>query len=139
MEEWPGAAFAFYREVPSERTWIDQSSQKVDKRGHGIFSSCIGLPPTILSRLKKMSFGKLYGSSPDSARVWRSLAAAKLAGLDVEFVKTLPGQDSHKPEYLAINPKGKVPAFVGADGFVLTESRAIALYSTFDTFLVHQR
>lgn len=78
-----------------------------------------------------MSFGKLYGASPDFARVWRSLAAAKLAGLDVEFVKALPGQDSRKPEFLAINPKGQVPVFVGVDGFVLTESRAIALYCKF--------
>lgn len=75
-----------------------------------------------------MSFGKLYGGNPDFARVWRGRAVAKLAGLDVEFVTAKPREDTAKPEFLAINPMGKVPAFVGADGFVLTESRAIALY-----------
>lgn len=80
--------------------------------------------------LIKMSFGKLYGGNQDFARVWRSRAAAKLAGLDIEFVEAKPGQGAKTPEFLALNPQGKVPVFVGADGFVLSESRAIALYCT---------
>ena len=80
-----------------------------------------------------MSIGKICGASPEFTRVWRSLAAAKVGGLELEFVKTLPRQDTSKPEFLAINPYGKVPAFVGSDGFVLTESRAISLYGEYLT------
>lgn len=33
------------------------------------------------------------------------------------------------PEFLKANPLSKVPAFVGTDGYVLTECIAIAIYS----------
>jgi glutathione S-transferase len=36
--------------------------------------------------------------------------------------------EHHKPEYLAINPKGKVPALIRDDGSVLTEWPAIAMW-----------
>jgi glutathione S-transferase len=36
--------------------------------------------------------------------------------------------EHHKPEYLAINPKGKVPALIREDGSVLTEFPAIAVW-----------
>ena len=35
--------------------------------------------------------------------------------------------ESHRPEYLAINPLGKLPA-LDADGHVMTETAAICLY-----------
>lgn len=38
-------------------------------------------------------------------------------------------------EYLSINPLGQVPTFVGADGFVLSESIAIAVYSKLTLFV----
>jgi glutathione S-transferase len=36
-------------------------------------------------------------------------------------------QEQHKPEYLEINPKGRVPSLVTADG-ILTETPAILVY-----------
>lgn len=76
-----------------------------------------------------MSIGKIYGP-PTGAKVIRSLAAAKANGLELEVVPTQPRFDSHKPEFLAKFPHGKVPAFEGSDGFLLAESRAIAWYGT---------
>ena len=52
---------------------------------------------------------------------------AKAYGLDLEFVET----DTSNPsaEYLKYNKLAKVPTFVGADGYVLSECIAIAIYS----------
>ncbi|PWN51136.1 EF1G-domain-containing protein [Violaceomyces palustris] len=72
--------------------------------------------------------GKIYGYV-GHAKVNRTLAAAKYNGLEIEVVETqaLKG-DTRKPEYLAEFPLGKIPAFVGSDGFKLVEGRAIARY-----------
>jgi elongation factor 1-gamma len=35
---------------------------------------------------------------------------------------------NQSPEYLKYNPLGKIPTLVGANGFVLTEAIAIAIY-----------
>ncbi|KAK4138598.1 hypothetical protein BT67DRAFT_14960 [Trichocladium antarcticum] len=55
-------------------------------------------------------------------------AVAKANNLDLEEVET----DLANPpqELLNANPLKKVPTFVGADGYVLTESIAIAIYGT---------
>lgn len=59
---------------------------------------------------------------------------AKANGLDLEIVHTKP--PSELPEdYLKINPLGKIPSFVGADGYELTEAIAIAIYSMRSTLL----
>jgi elongation factor 1-gamma len=53
---------------------------------------------------------------------------AKANNIDLELVDT----DSTKgisPEYLKINKLGKIPTFVGADGYILHEAIAIAIYS----------
>ena len=55
------------------------------------------------------------------------LAVAKENGLDIEFVDTEPAKGV-STDYLKINKLGKVPTFEGADGFVLTECIAIAVY-----------
>lgn len=34
-------------------------------------------------------------------------------------------------EYQKLNPLGKIPTFVGANGFVLTEAIAIAIYGMY--------
>lgn len=39
------------------------------------------------------------------------------------------GNKENYEKLLRINPLGQVPTFVGADGYVLTECMAIALYS----------
>jgi len=74
-----------------------------------------------------MAFGKLY-SYPANPRSTAILAVAKANGLDVEFVET----DTANPsaEYLKYNKLSKVPTFVGADGYVLSECIAIAIYVT---------
>lgn len=53
---------------------------------------------------------------------------AKFAGLEVECVSIEMGKQNKTPEYLQKFPLGKVPAFEGADGYLLTESTAICLY-----------
>jgi elongation factor 1-gamma len=58
---------------------------------------------------------------------------AKANGLDLEVVEVATGANA-TAEYLKINPLGKIPTFVGADGYVLTECIAIAIYSKFFVF-----
>ena len=55
---------------------------------------------------------------------------AKENGLDIELVETSPSNGVSE-EYLKLNKLGKVPTFEGADGFVLTEAIAIAVYCTY--------
>ena len=55
------------------------------------------------------------------------LAVAKENGLDIEFVPTEPAKGVSE-DYLKLNKLGKVPTFEGADGFVLSEAIAIAVY-----------
>jgi len=64
---------------------------------------------------------------------------AKANKLDLEIVDTDPTKGPLDPEYLKINKLGKIPSFVGADGYELTESIAIAIYSMSSTFRhIHQ-
>ena len=59
-----------------------------------------------------------------------SRARWMLQELGVEFeaiAVTLEAGGHRRPEFLAVNPTGKVPALVDGD-FVLTESAAIVLY-----------
>ncbi|RMD43526.1 hypothetical protein DV735_g1607, partial [Chaetothyriales sp. CBS 134920] len=73
-----------------------------------------------------MSFGKLYGFPENSGSIVQ-LVVAKENNLDVELVETRPAAGV-SPEYLKINPLGKVPTFVGPNGFILTDAIAIAIY-----------
>lgn len=62
--------------------------------------------------------------SPGSCSL-ASLIALEEAGAEYEVVRTSTKDgDQRKPEYLAINPKGRVPALVTGEG-VLTETVAI--------------
>ncbi|KAA6412221.1 MAG: eEF1-gamma domain-containing [Lasallia pustulata] len=75
-----------------------------------------------------MSFGKLYTyvGNPRSIAI---RAVAKENKLDLEIVPTEPSKGVSQ-DYLKINPLGRIPAFVGADGYTLTECMAIAIYVT---------
>jgi glutathione S-transferase len=54
--------------------------------------------------------------------------ALEEAGADYETVRlSFATSDQKKPEYLAVNPKGRVPALVTDDG-VLTETPALLVY-----------
>lgn len=75
-----------------------------------------------------MTFGKIY-SYPNNPRTTSLLIVAKVNGLDIERVHEEPAKGV-SGEYLKMNPLGKVPTFQGADGFVLSEAIAIAIYLT---------
>lgn len=58
----------------------------------------------------------------------KACAVAKHLGLPIEFVRLDPVKSEHKtPEYLAINPNGKVPALVDGET-TLWEANAIMCY-----------
>ena len=70
---------------------------------------------------------KLY-SFPYSSNARKARMAALLLGIDLELVTVDLGKgDQRKPEYLAINPMGRVPA-LDDNGFMLWESNAIMAY-----------
>ncbi|KAI1339042.1 eEF1-gamma domain-containing protein [Xylariaceae sp. FL0016] len=73
------------------------------------------------------SFGKIF-TKERNPRTTAILAVAKANGLDLDVVEV----DTLKPtpEFAAANKLAKVPTFVGADGYVLTEAMAIAIYVT---------
>ncbi|HSN54170.1 MAG TPA: glutathione S-transferase family protein [Candidatus Sulfomarinibacteraceae bacterium] len=69
-----------------------------------------------------------YYYHPGSPNCRKVSSLIDLLGLDVEFVFVdLPKGHQAKPEFLAINPNGMVPALVDGDTTVL-ESNAIAIY-----------
>jgi glutathione S-transferase len=69
---------------------------------------------------------KLYGFGP--TRSLRAQWGLKELGVEFEFIPVNLQAGEHKrPEFLAINPAGKVPVLIDGD-LVLTESAAIVLY-----------
>ena len=69
---------------------------------------------------------RIYGIA--RTRAFRALWIATELGLKYEHVAVEIGAaGARKPEYLAINPNGRLPA-IDDDGFVLWESLAITLY-----------
>ena len=65
--------------------------------------------------------------SQDNTRTKALLAVAKENKLDVELVETTPPEND-PTGYLKLNPLNKIPTFEGANGFILTECIAIAIY-----------
>ncbi|KAF2133658.1 glutathione S-transferase, partial [Dothidotthia symphoricarpi CBS 119687] len=76
-----------------------------------------------------MSFGTLYTHKPNP-RSFAILAVAKSQALDLNVVYLDKENKEDQEKLLLLNPLGQVPVFVAADGFVLTECIAIALYIT---------
>src|SRR5215469_7733301 len=73
-----------------------------------------------------MSTLRIYGVA--RTRAFRVLWIAKELELDYEHIPLEIGAaGAGKPDYLAINPNGRLPA-IDDDGFVLWESLAITLY-----------
>lgn len=69
---------------------------------------------------------KLYGFGP--TRSLRALWGLKELGLEYEFIPVnLVAGEHRKPDFLALNPAGKVPVLVDGD-LVIPESAAIVLY-----------
>lgn len=78
------------------------------------------------ARMSAMALTFYYGSgSPFAWKVWLALEHKGIA-YDFKLLSFDRG-DHRTPEYLAINPRGKVPAIVD-DGFALWESGAILEY-----------
>ncbi len=74
-----------------------------------------------------MSSLRIYGVA--RTRAFRALWMAGELGLDYEHVPIEIGEaGARAPEFLAINPNGRLPFIVDDDGFVLFESLAITLY-----------
>jgi glutathione S-transferase len=67
----------------------------------------------------------LYGTS--RSRASRSLVALEELGLEYTHVPTQPGSESRSPDFLRINPNGKIPC-LDDDGLIVWESLAINLY-----------
>ena len=57
---------------------------------------------------------------------------AKAANIPLDIVTITSSQDA-PDSYRKLNPLGKIPTFVGTNGFVLSECIAIAMYSPFVT------
>jgi glutathione S-transferase len=69
---------------------------------------------------------KLYGFAP--TRTIRVQWVLRELDVDFEYVQVDPTKGDHRrPEFLALNPAGKLPVLVD-DDFVLNESIAIVLY-----------
>merc|ERR1712000_374329 len=81
-----------------------------------------------LEQSDKMAFGKLFTKGSDNPRTTAIMAVAKANNLDLEVITA----DPQKPtvEHLKANPLGKIPAFLGEDGFALSEAIAVAIYIT---------
>ena len=76
---------------------------------------------------------KLYGTQT-SGNCWKAIQILRLTGQAFELVETDSNRSATRtPEFLAINPNGKIPALVWDDGTVLTESNAILLHYAYDT------
>jgi glutathione S-transferase len=69
---------------------------------------------------------RIYGIA--RTRAFRAIWMAKELGLDYQHIPVETGAaGARKPDYLAINPNGRLPA-IDDDGFILWESLAITLY-----------
>merc|ERR1712119_40963 len=75
-----------------------------------------------------MVAGTFY-TYPDNFRAQKALIAAKYSGAQLTIAKDFVfGETNKTPDFLKKFPLGKVPAFEGSDGVLLTESNAIAYY-----------
>lgn len=69
---------------------------------------------------------RIYGMA--RTRAFRALWVANELGIDYEHIPVEIGSaGAQRPEYLAINPNGRLPA-IDDNGFVLFESLAITMY-----------
>ena len=65
----------------------------------------------------------------ENPRATGILAVAKANGLELDVVEIEAGNPT--AEHKKASGLGKVPAFLGEDGFALSECIAIAIYSTY--------
>ncbi|MEM9573077.1 MAG: glutathione S-transferase family protein [Pseudomonadota bacterium] len=70
---------------------------------------------------------KLYNSVGPNPQVVRTFMAERSITLDMEEIDIMAG-DNRKPDYLAVNPAGQLPALLLDDGSILTEITVICEY-----------
>jgi len=70
---------------------------------------------------------KLYNSVGPNPQVVRTFMAERNIQLEMEEIDIMAG-DNRKPDYLAINPAGQLPALLLDDGSILTEITVICEY-----------
>jgi hypothetical protein len=73
----------------------------------------------------KMAFGTLF-TRGDNPRATAIKAVAKANNLELNIVEAPQGSPSI--EHLKAHGLGKIPAFLGEDGFALSECIAVAIY-----------
>ncbi len=66
--------------------------------------------------------------TPGSCTTGIHILLEELELLFEAYIVNLPAGDQHKPEYLAINPKGTIPTLVTPEGQSITEFGAIAYW-----------
>lgn len=81
----------------------------------------------------KMVFGTLH-TAEGNARTTAIKIVAKANNLDLD-IKTHEFPITDSDYLLKVNKLGKVPTFIGADGYTLSECIAIAIYRTFTLLL----
>ena len=70
----------------------------------------------------------VYGMAM-SGNCWKSAQILRLTGTPFHWIETDSNSGATRtPAFLAINPNGKIPVVVLADGAVITESNAILLH-----------
>lgn len=74
-----------------------------------------------------MSNPVLWTSTNTSGSIAHQAAMVSGLSIDLRFI-SLRGGDTKKPDYLAINPKGEVPALQLPDGTVITEIPAVIFW-----------
>lgn len=74
-----------------------------------------------------MTLPRLYGTA--HSRALRAVWGIEEVGIAYEHIPTSYGPDSKTPEYLAVNPNGRIPALIDGE-LRLFESMAINLYLT---------
>jgi len=130
------AVFLGSKDSPRMQAWIAQPEQarreKDDRRRGGGRASrrrCVAVRGGRLFarfRTERSVTMKLYGFA--GTRTQRALWGLKELGVDFEFVPVNLLEGEHRrPDFLRINPAGKVPVLIDGD-LVIPESAAIVLY-----------
>ena len=83
-----------------------------------------------------MAKPKLYGIS--GSRAVRSMWAIEEVGIEYEHVSVNFMEESKKPEYLAVNPNGRIPALQDGE-LTLFESMGVALEDIAAANLVYKK
>jgi hypothetical protein len=90
---------------------------------------CVGPWAVLLPYLCASLTSLLAQGNPRSTAI-RAVATAN----SLELEEVAADTKNPSPDFVKANPLHKVPTFVGADGFVLTECIAIAIYGTWYHF-----